>query len=369
MSTAPEHEQEVRTGRFSTRERYLAFLQNLPSTESLVAKRDEAAQALQKAQEQQANERQGWDWRWSTGKSLQSAQGELKWAQEQLEDGEERDRVQAGRPEGCWCLGLGGKQRVWLSDPDGEHVEIFEQTCPGCPEGAAEAERAQRSRKLIRERQTARRIEDHWGTAQIPMRFLGYRLETHPNAEANAALIRALTQPEWKDETEEDEQRSMQASEEWEGSWYLFGTYGCGKTGLAVGYAWERLNASSHTTILFRSLPDLLSELRDSYNRRNREDGPSESELIDRYTNVDLLVLDDLGAEQVTGTGWVEDRLYQIVGRRHGAMKSTVFTSNLTIQQIGEKVGERLAWRIVEMCGRDHIVEVKGQNLRHQKRR
>ena len=89
--------------------------------------------------------------------------------------------------------------------------------------------------------------------------------------------------------------------------------------------------------------------------------------MLEKYAGVSLLILDDLGAEHISGSGWLEDRLYQIIGQRHRDERPIVFTSNLSIKEVGGRIGERIAWRIVEMCG-DNIVHVQGANQRDRRR-
>ena len=95
----------------------------------------------------------------------------------------------------------------------------------------------------------------------------------------------------------------------------------------------------------------------------------SEAEIIKRYSQADVLIMDDLGAEHIrTGNEeWTADRLYQIIGYRHAEELPTLFTSNLDIAQTGKRIGERITWRIVEMCGPQHICKVTGPNLRDVK--
>ncbi len=158
-------------------------------------------------------------------------------------------------------------------------------------------------------------------------------------------------------------------------SWFLWGENGRGKTGLAVGYAWEWLQAVQ-APLYFTTMPDLLAELRATYGRKageyveldaNGRIGATEAEIVERLATVGLLILDDLGAEQVREQGdgsWVADRLFQIIGKRHAEELPTIFTSNLNPEQLERRIGKRLAERIKEMCGRDHIVHVEGPNLR-----
>ena len=93
-------------------------------------------------------------------------------------------------------------------------------------------------------------------------------------------------------------------------------------------------------------------------------DAPTEAELITFWTRVPLLVLDDMGAEQVSGSGWVEDRLYQILGQRHADLKPIFVTSNLSPAELGRRIGERILWRVAELAGKENVVHLTGPNLR-----
>lgn len=263
---------------------------------------------------------------------------------------EQRDALIAERPDGCWCLGLGWRTRDdihWRYDEAG--AVVSSPYCP-CPDGV-EA-RLEHEAEVEHEAEENKRlwVEQVWDdTAQIPKRFHDWRLDTSP---LPAAVVDPLRCP------------GGDARDAWsKSSWYLWGAFGSGKTGLAVGHAHERL-ISNASSILFRSVPDLLTELRSTY---NRSDGPSENEVLDKYASVGVLILDDLGAEHISGSGWLEDRLYQIIGQRHRDELPIVFTSNLSIQEVGQRIGERIAWRIVEMCG-DNIVNVRGANQRDRRR-
>ena len=295
----------------------------------------------------------------------------LQMHRENLELCPRRDAIHATRPDGCWCLGLGGNGEYVFDLPDGTKVEAFKEYCD-CQEGQeAEARMylAQERKNFLLKAEAARTA---WAKAEIPARFKDFRLENSPLKATMPKLIDRLTwpRPPADDAAEDVWDAWGDRFTDWEASWYFWGAYGTGKTGLAVGYGREYmrrvatdekldyLRARSH--VLFRTVPDLLSELRDTY----RRDDVSEADVIGKYTNVGLLILDDLGAEQVTGSGWVEDRLYQIVGGRHAEERLTVFTSNLSVEKLAKRIGERVTWRIVEMCGAGHIIKVTGPNLR-----
>lgn len=194
-------------------------------------------------------------------------------------------------------------------------------------------------RERVRDAQMASAIA--WSRSGIPHRFREFSLDTSPLAVTKPSLI--------------EEMRSSGSS------WFLWGPVGTGKTGLAVGYARAWVFDSGCASLAFRPIPDLLSDLRDTYNRR--DGSKSESDVLRECREAELLVLDDIGAEHVKDSGWLEDRLYQIIGHRHGDDSATVFTSNLSLPQLAARIGERNTWRIAEMC-EGRIVRLDGANLR-----
>lgn len=191
----------------------------------------------------------------------------------------------------------------------------------------------------------------------LPTRFLGTTFAGSPLAVTSPELVRRL----------KDDAASFMFDREC-GSWLLWGPTGIGKTGLAAAFLRTALGFDDvddgwpeQDDVVFMSVPDLFSALRASYNDR-RGDRPTEADIIERCSDAGVLILDDLGAERPSE--WVRDRLYQIVNRRHGDDRPVIITSNLDPASLGEHVGERTMWRIVEMCGPDHVVRVRGQNLR-----
>jgi DNA replication protein DnaC len=81
--------------------------------------------------------------------------------------------------------------------------------------------------------------------------------------------------------------------------------------------------------------------------------------LIEKYAGKKCLILDDLGVEKTTE--WSLQTLYTIIDRRYREEKQTLITSNLTLDEIAEKVGDRIASRIAGMC---KVVEIKGRDRR-----
>jgi DNA replication protein DnaC len=138
---------------------------------------------------------------------------------------------------------------------------------------------------------------------------------------------------------------------------YLCGKVGSGKTIRAIflmladlrnGYV-KGSNLGSYEAI-FISVPELLFEFKRLYSNHNEtEDGLTEDDLVKKYSNIGLLVLDDFGVEKTTD--WSFQLLYLIINRRYEYMKKTIFTSNFTLEQLAEKLGDdRLPSRIQQMC-------------------
>jgi DNA replication protein DnaC len=129
----------------------------------------------------------------------------------------------------------------------------------------------------------------------------------------------------------------------------LCGKTGCGKTHLAVSTVRRRVEVSrqlmnpNRPPILFVPVPELLFEIRQSYSDKE----VSEQEIVDRYSSVPLLILDDLGAEKTTE--WAESILYLIIDRRNRYEKWTIVTSNLTLDEIERSLGARIASRLSDM--------------------
>jgi len=138
-------------------------------------------------------------------------------------------------------------------------------------------------------------------------------------------------------------------------SLYLCGSVGRGKTYRAAAIVRYRVQ-SGECGNRFVSLPDLLLRIRDTYGTGEE----SESDVILRYATAPLLVLDDLGAEKTTDA--VRASLGILMDRRAtDSRRRTVITGNLTLPEIAEQHGPRIASRIGGMC---RIVKLTGPDRR-----
>jgi DNA replication protein DnaC len=131
--------------------------------------------------------------------------------------------------------------------------------------------------------------------------------------------------------------------DEGRGIWFA-GQVGTGKTTLAMLVSKAAIEADR--TVAIYSLPRLLGLLRDSYGDDARF---TLNELISRLSEVDLLHVDDVGAEQTSP--WVLEQLYAIVNTRYEDGRAIVLTTNLDHDALEAQIGPRTVSRLYEMCG------------------
>ena len=132
----------------------------------------------------------------------------------------------------------------------------------------------------------------------------------------------------------------------------LIGGTGVGKTHLAAASASARL--AEGDSVCFAVVPELLDALRGSY----RDDGEASFESTFSWLkNVDLLVLDDLGAH--SATEWADEKLYQLCAFRYLKRLPTLVTTNVA----PETLDPRLASRLLD-SQRGTVLHVKAKDFR-----
>ena len=136
---------------------------------------------------------------------------------------------------------------------------------------------------------------------------------------------------------------------------FLTGPNGTGKTHLATAILRDSI-LNAEVFCRFIKIPTLLFAVKKAFASDVHD---SEEVLIQRFIDYDLLILDELGVEKATK--WALQTLYLIIDGRSSNLKKTVFTSNLTLQDIEDNLDPRFASRIVEMC---KIINVHGPDFR-----
>jgi DNA replication protein DnaC len=128
---------------------------------------------------------------------------------------------------------------------------------------------------------------------------------------------------------------------------FINGISGCGKTHLMCAIC-NRLNAQK-IPAAYVLIPDIALQLRDSMHPDPDFDSQSrhedEMEIINKYRRSDLVgVFDDLGASKPSD--YVSESLYAIINNRYEQIAPSVYSSNLTVGQISEIYGDRIASRL-----------------------
>lgn len=123
---------------------------------------------------------------------------------------------------------------------------------------------------------------------------------------------------------------------------WIQGDVGTGKTTLAMIVSKAALDAGRSVAIY--SLPRLLSLIRGAIETEAGMIG-----FLERLTAVDLLHIDDLGAENTTE--WVLEQLYSIVNTRYEDERAMIVTTNLSYEELIAQLGERTVSRLVGICG------------------
>ncbi len=115
---------------------------------------------------------------------------------------------------------------------------------------------------------------------------------------------------------------------------YLEGPCGTGKTHLAIAIALAIINAG--VPVICKTSIDILGDIKRCYERNSEV---TEEEVLEAYKTVDLLIIDDLGKEQVTE--WSVPVLYSILNERYEALLPTIITTNYNTTALAEKLSVR----------------------------
>ena len=173
----------------------------------------------------------------------------------------------------------------------------------------------------------ARRLE-----ARIPRKYRDTSFDRWPVTDMPAPVVAEVRR------FVRDVERRL---EEGRGIWFV-GDVGTGKTTLAMLVSKAALEAGRSVAIY--SLPRLLNLVREAI---GSEEG--KLDLLDRLGTVDLLHIDDVGAEHTSE--WVLEQLYSIVNTRYEDQRSIVVTTNLQPDELAKQIGARTVSRLIEMCG------------------
>lgn len=145
-----------------------------------------------------------------------------------------------------------------------------------------------------------------------------------------------------------------------------FVVHNSGKT--AALYSIVRWWIENRGQAVFRTVPELLDEIRDTYgvdrvDPDKREGRMTAKQLLDAYIEAPLLALDDLGAENLTdrNADWVEEQLFKLLNSRHNGRMPTILSANVGLSSLSERTGDRIYNRVLRMADTVYSGEI---NLR-----
>jgi DNA replication protein DnaC len=151
--------------------------------------------------------------------------------------------------------------------------------------------------------------------------------------------------------------------------------WGNGKTHLAISILREYLNQymlkynlidkefipKRRNPANMTSEAELIDKIRASF--KVDDEGESESEIIDKYTEADVLLLDDVGKVTFSKNDFLNRIYFMVIDRMYNKKKGLIITSNKSPMDIGEHIGGACWSRLNEMCGMNRH-EVGGNDYR-----
>lgn len=245
------------------------------------------------------------------------------------------------------CPQCGNQLEKKVLELFGEKKEVFRPCeCVKKENAKREAEEVEKGRIMFRER--ARR-EAGLKTRQRKYTFSGFE----PDAGSKAAYDAAI---EYTKQIIETDGKGIANGIS------LYGSVGNGKTHLACAiingiitkhkitetealheFSGFMMAGTKMPRWVFSSTVDMLAEIKATY-----DSGENTQDIISKYKNAKVLVLDDVAVEKCTE--WAQERLFEIIDHRYNELLPLVVTTNATPKEIQDRLGERIADRLREMC-------------------
>ena len=225
-----------------------------------------------------------------------------------------------------------------------DHLEL-QYRCGLCRDTGYVGEAPARFCECFETRLRARRYEDGSMAGVSEQNFDAFDINIFPEAGDQRNQMRAARRlcEDYANQFPESRFRSL----------LLTGTGGLGKTFL--------LNC-----IYARVMDRGLSAVRITAFRMfeaMRQQHVGNDERFDGFTSLidaPLLLIDDLGTEPMMRNITVE-YLFTLLNERIAAKRHTVIATNLTLEQLKERYGERVSSRLMDHCG---VLQLRGKDLR-----
>ena len=137
----------------------------------------------------------------------------------------------------------------------------------------------------------------------------------------------------------------------------IYGNIGYEKTYLAACIANKMIEKDRN--VLMEKSSSIIDKIKESFNK----EGLSEMEIIELYSNVDMLIIDDFGNENLSK--WALEKLYKIISNRYDNELTIVITTRYNKEELVEQlstendteIAEEIVGVLNEMCYGISIIE------------
>lgn len=188
---------------------------------------------------------------------------------------------------------------------------------------------------------------ERWDRSNIPIKMRGLTLDDYepssgkniPAFDAAAAFIENFgshyVSPQRAKEGKLPKDRSLI------GRGLLFtGNNGTRKTTLAVSILTEVQYLSPNLNVLYLRFSDWKRYLTNTFAKETTELTEKSKRILAKADLYPLVVLDDIGQEHRTATGFTESELHEFLRRRHEAARPTIVTTNIDPEFMGDVYGK-----------------------------
>ena len=219
-----------------------------------------------------------------------------------------------------------GKEKLWRK------FTVLGKETHVCPQCKCESEANEQDRQRLTNFNKNKEFESRIERATIPPKLKKASFDNYSVTQQNEKAFNAFKK--YADEFTRKTEIGL----------CVYGTAGNGKSHLSAALANNLLNKGY--SVKFQNVPDLFTRIKATFDNSSNE---TEYHIINELTNVDLLILDDAGAEKPTD--WVQEKLYQIINNRYNNLKPIIISTNTEkMVQLNEILGFRAYDRLTEMC-------------------
>jgi DNA replication protein DnaC len=223
-----------------------------------------------------------------------------------------------------------------------------------------------------RRRETAQSGNALPGVLRIPPRYAHCTLETFEVLEGGSRLHREAYSKVFRYCGEYRRRADSKHINDKGLGLLLTGLNGTGKTHLAVA-ALRELAVQHGVRGQFWDFHELLREIKNCYNATT---AMTEYELFEPIIDLEVMLLDDLGAWKMTD--WMKDTLFYVINKRYLANRPTLITTNypdrdvvardvlttdraLASEYLVDRIGAKLRSRLLEACA---VIRLDGPDRR-----